>query len=89
MERRTEPAVIRAVLAVLPRPDLWWTAVRQLHRMTRPGAWRQPPFGPRPDPSYAHFRSVTMYGDPDRTVDGRDLVTYLEWCRSIEPFLEP
>jgi hypothetical protein len=81
--------VIRAVRSLLPRPDLWPTAVRQLFRMTRPGAWRRPPFLPRPDPAYARFRSVTMYGDADRAVDGRDLVTYLEWCRAIEPHLEP
>lgn len=81
--------MIAAMLVVLPRPDLWRTALRQLRRMMRPGAWRQRPFGPRPDPAYAQFRAATMYGDPDRAVDGDDLVTYLEWCRSIEPFLEP
>jgi hypothetical protein len=81
--------VIGAARTLLPRPDLWRTAVRQLRRMMRPGAWRRRPFLPRPDPAYARFRAVTMYGEGDRAVDGQDLVTYLEWCRSIEPHLEP
>lgn len=71
----------RAVLAVLTRPWLWTTAVRQLFRLARPGWWRRRPFLPLPDETYLRFRLETQYGD-QRDPGPEDLVTYLEWLRS-------
>lgn len=68
--------------AVLRRPDLWWTALRQLRVLARPGWWRRPPFLPVPDRGYLAFRLQTMYGDPDHRPAPADVVTYLEWCRA-------
>jgi len=62
------------------RPTLWRTALRQLARTSRPGWWRRPPFIPRPDPAYLHFRLETQYGSDSAPAPG-DLVTYLAWCR--------
>lgn len=79
------PRVPRAaVLAVLRRPDLWWTGLRQAARLAPPGWWRRSPHLPLPSPEYLRFRMVTAYGG-DGTPDddgARDLVTYLEWCRT-------
>lgn len=72
-----------ALWAVLRRPDLWATALRQLRVLAAPGWWRRPPFLPLPDAAYLRFRMVTAYGgegDEPPTVD--DLVTYLHWCRA-------
>ncbi len=77
------------IIAVLRRPDLWFTALRQLRRSMAPGFWRDWPFIPRPDSAYLRFRSVTMYGDAARRPGGGDVISYLEWCRSVEPLLEP
>ncbi len=72
-----------AVLAVLRRPDLWWTAVRTLLRLAPRGWWRRAPHLPRPDPAYMRFRAVTAYGgDGSGRARSEDLVTYLEWCRA-------
>ena len=75
-----------AVLAVLRRPDLWWTGVRQALVLAPDGWWRRPPHLPLPDPAYLRFRMVTAHGGDGSGVDarevGRELVTYLEWCRS-------
>jgi hypothetical protein len=71
---------LSAIAAVVVRPWLWWTAVRQLFRVATPGWWRRAPFLPRPDPDYTRFRLETAYGR-DARLDGDDLVTYLEWCR--------
>jgi hypothetical protein len=71
---------LSASAAVLVRPWLWSTAVRQLVRMARPGWWRRAPFLPLPDPDYARFRLETAYG-PDGAPRREDLVSYLEWCR--------
>jgi hypothetical protein len=70
------------MLAVLRRPHLWSTAVRQGFRLARPGWWRRPPFLPVPDADYLAFRMETQYGDDGRP-DARDVVTYLEWCREM------
>ena len=90
----------RAVLAVLRRPDLWWTGVRQAQVLAPDGWWRRPPHLPLPDPAYLRFRMVTAHGGDgsahggdgsahggdgsgvDAREVGRELVTYLEWCRS-------
>jgi hypothetical protein len=72
-----------AAVALLRRPDLWATAVRQLRVLAVPGWWRSAPFLPLPDPAYLRFRMVTAYGGTgdDEPLPG-DLVTYLHWCRS-------
>ncbi|MFZ4669195.1 MAG: hypothetical protein ACOYML_07850 [Microthrixaceae bacterium] len=77
--------------AVLRRPDLWATAIRQAFRLAPRGWWRRPPFLPLPAGSYLRFRMVTAYGgdgEPgheqgDGDIDrAGDLITYLEWCRA-------
>ncbi len=81
--RSTRLVGVGAVLAVLRRPDLWWTAVRVVVRLAPSGWWRTAPFLPLPAPPYLHFRMVTAYGgDGSGPALGRDLVAYLEWCRA-------
>ncbi|MFM2046760.1 MAG: hypothetical protein RL383_837 [Actinomycetota bacterium] len=76
------PAV---VMAVLRRPGLWPTAVRQVLRMAPRGWWRRPPFLPVPPADYVEFRLVTQYGGEYLRSGGRvvpaDVVDYLRWCR--------
>jgi hypothetical protein len=71
----------RAAWAVLLRPSLWSTAVRQLFRLAAPGWWRHRPFLPLPDPDYLRFRLQTAYGDEQRAPEPADVITYLHWCR--------
>jgi hypothetical protein len=73
---------LRATVAVMVRPHLWWTALVMLVRLAQPGWWRRRPYLPLPDPAYLRFRLQTMYGDPDHEPEPADLVTYLEWCRN-------
>lgn len=76
------------IAAVVRRPDLWATAVRQLRVLAAPGWWRRPPFLPVPDRDYLRFRLVTAYGGDGSAVDasahgvGADAIAYLEWCRA-------
>jgi len=70
-----------AALAVAARPWLWRTAVSSARRIARPGWWRSPPFLPRPETAYLAFRLETQYGTGGAP-GARDLVAYLEWCRS-------
>lgn len=72
------PAV---VLAVLRRPGLWVTALRQLARLGPRGWWRQPPRRPELPAAYLRFRMVTAYGDAGASPDPDDVVAYLRWCR--------
>lgn len=67
--------------AVLVRPSLWATAVRQALAMAPPGWWRRPPYLPRTDPDYLAFRMETMYGDSAHSPPPDDVVAYLQWCR--------
>ena len=74
--------VARAALALARHPDLWTTAARQVLVLAVDGWWRRPPFLPLPDRAYLRFRFQTMYGDPDRSPEPDDVVTYLRWCRA-------
>lgn len=81
VQRGALPAA--AVMAVLRRPSLWWTALVVCRRLAPPGWWRRRPYLPLPDPSYWNFRMVTAYGgDGDAPPEPDDLVTYLEWRRA-------
>lgn len=59
------------MLAVLRRPGLWPTAVRQAAVMVRPGGR-----------AYFRFRMVTQYGGDGARPGGADTVQYLEWVRA-------
>lgn len=72
--------LLGAGAAVARRPSLWGTALRQVHRLARPGWLRTPPHLPVPDPAYLAFRLETQYGDAGQ-VDPDDVVAYLRWCR--------
>jgi hypothetical protein len=72
----------RAALALLRRPDLWWTGARQALRLAAPGWWRRGSRLPLPDRDYMHFRLVTQYGGDGGTASGADLVQYLEWIKT-------
>lgn len=74
--------ILVAVRALLPRPSLWPTALRQAVRFAPDDWWRRAPFLPTPDPELLEFRGTTQYGDPDRAVDADDLIAWLEWCRA-------
>jgi hypothetical protein len=67
--------------ALLRRPSLWPTAMRQARRCARRGWWRRPPFVPVPSRDYIRFRLLTQYGDGDAAPRAEDVVRYLEWCR--------
>lgn len=87
---RTMPATtdlrwaVRAVVALVPHPSLWWTAVRQALVLAAPGWWRRPPFLPLPAPDYLRFRLETIYGGTgEQPIDPSDLLEYLRWCRDF------
>ena len=71
-------------MAVIRRPGLWPTAIRQMRRTTPSGWWRQRPFLPVPSGEYLRFRLLTQYGDADHTWEPGDVVRYLDWCKSWE-----
>ena len=72
---------VKAFLAVLRRPGLWWTALVQLKRLAEPGWWHRVPMLPLPPKAYLDFRIVTQYGSSATTVTPGDTVNYLMWCR--------
>lgn len=79
----TVRAMVAATVAVLQRPDLWYTAVRQVRVLAPPGWWRRAPFLPVPPAGYLRFRLETAYGgDGRRPIRAEDVITYLEWCRT-------
>ncbi|MEM1334514.1 MAG: hypothetical protein AAGG08_13760 [Actinomycetota bacterium] len=76
--------MIRAATAVVARPSLWPTALRQLRRLAPPGWWRRRPFLPVPSGDYVAFRLQTHYGDAGHRWEPDDVVRYLRWCRDAD-----
>jgi hypothetical protein len=74
--------VATLVVAVLRRPDLWWTALGELRRLTPRLWWRTAPHLPLPDRRLWEFRMVTAYGRPDAEPTRADVIAFLEWCRA-------
>lgn len=73
-----------AAAAVVRHPSLWPTAARQVRLLAAPGWWRRRPFLPLPPADYLRFRLQTAYGGAgDRVPEGRDVLTYLRWCRDF------
>ena len=75
-----------AVRAVISRPSLWPTALRQLARMSPPRWWTRRPFLPVPDPDYLQFRLETQYGQASESagvMQPDDVVVYLRWCQTL------
>ena len=72
----------RVALAVVVRPVLWLTALRQAGRLARAGWWHRPPFLPLADPAYLAFRLETQYGRADARPEPADVVAYLRWSRA-------
>lgn len=73
-------------LTVLARPGLWATALRQIGRLAPRRWWARPPFLPVPPRRYVRFRMVTAYGgdgSASAAAVAKDVVAYLEWCRSF------
>jgi len=68
--------------AVLVRPRLWSTALRQARRLAPPGWWQRAPFLPIPTTEYVAMRSTIQYGDPNHSIEPQDLLKYLAWCKS-------
>jgi len=74
--------MVAPAAAVIVRPALWATALRQVRLLAAPGWWRRSPYLPLPDRGYLRFRLQTAYGDPDRYPEPADIVTYLHWCKA-------
>jgi len=81
MPRRLAAAAgwLRAFLAIVLRPRLWWAALRQVALIARPHWWRRAPYLPVPPTGYLRFRLETAYGTVTAPPP-RDLVAYIDWC---------
>jgi hypothetical protein len=66
--------------AVLRRPLLWSTAIRQVTRAIPRDWWTRSPFVPLPDRAYVRFRLETAFGET-AVPQVAEVVRYLEWCR--------
>jgi hypothetical protein len=65
------------ILAVVRRPGLWTTAIRQGFALRPNGVHLAP------DPAYVRFRSLTQYGGSgDHVPSANDVLSYLRWLKA-------
>jgi hypothetical protein len=72
-----------AIAAVARRPRLWPTGVRAYVAHVPDRWWARRPFLPVPDRAWMRVRLQTAYGDPEHAPDPDDVVTWVEWSRSM------
>jgi hypothetical protein len=77
----TPGEVVRCGVAVLRRPSLWPTALRQFRRGVPARWWARRPFLPLPPAAYVRFRLQTQYGSGQHHIAAADVLNYLSWCR--------
>ncbi len=75
--------VARVSFALLKKPHLLPTALRQVGSLAPRRWWASGSRLPVPRADYMAFRSVTLSGDPDQLPEVHDVIVYLEWCRSM------
>jgi len=75
------PFWFRCTGAVLRRPGLWSTAIRQILLAVPARWWARSPYLPLPSRTYLRFRIETAYGSA-AAPRAADVVRYLEWCRA-------
>jgi len=68
---------------VLRHPVLATEALRTALATATPGWFRQPPFLPRPEPTYRDWRLATAYGRSDADPSTKEMVEYLQWRRTL------
>ncbi|MDA8197598.1 MAG: hypothetical protein M0019_10405 [Actinomycetota bacterium] len=71
-----------SAVAIVSKPSLYLTALLQLKAFTRRRWWASFPYLPTPSMSYLRFRMETLYGSVDALPPSKDLLEYLEWCRT-------
>ena len=73
----------RTAIALLKRPRLVPTAIRQVAALAPRRWWACGSHLPLPRADYLAFRNTTLSGDPDQLPEVHDVIVYLEWCRSM------
>lgn len=69
--------------ALIKRPHLMPTALRQAHTLAPTRWWATRPHLPLPSSAYMRFRQVTATGSDLDLPAVDDVLTWLEWCRSM------
>lgn len=72
---------VTLLIAVVVRPRLWLTAIRQAVRLAPRRWWATAPFLPVPTRAYLDFRLTTQYGTSDQDPYIYDIIEFLEWSR--------
>ena len=73
--------VLRCATAVIIRPRLWVTALRQYRAALPRRWWAERPHLPLPPADYVRFRLQTQYGSGEHHIEAADVLNYLSWCR--------
>lgn len=73
----------RVGLALVKKPHLIGTALRQAAALAPRRWWVEGTRLPVPRQDYLHFRTTTLSGEPDAMPRAHDVIVYLEWCKSM------
>lgn len=70
-------------MALAKKPQLIPTALRQAVSLAPRRWWASGSRLPIPPADYMAFRNTTLSGNADELPTARDVIVYLEWCRSM------
>ena len=76
--------LIKVAGLLVARPELWFTAFRQLFSLAESGWWKRLPFLPLPNQELIEFRSKTQYGFLETEIEAVDVLAWLVWSKEFQ-----
>ena len=76
--------LIKVAGLLVARPELWFTAFRQLFNLAESGWWKRLPFLPLPNQELIEFRSKTQYGFLETEIEAVDVLAWLVWSKEFQ-----
>jgi len=71
-------------IALMSKPSLWASSVRQIFILAKNRWFLHSPFLPFPTKDFLEFRLVTYHGEAEKLPDVKVVVAWLAWVADLE-----
>ena len=72
------------LFALLRKPSLWFTSIKQIFILAKNRWQLTPPFLPFPSSDFLEFRIITYQGEAEKLPDVDVVIRWLTWVADLE-----
>jgi hypothetical protein len=76
--------LLKLLFALLRKPSLWLTSIRQIFILAKSRWPLIPPFLPFPSNDFLEFRIITYQGESEKLPEVDVVITWLTWVADLE-----